>query len=321
MFGGGRIGLMGALADEGLARGGEVIGVIPRHLVEREVAHRSLTELHVVATMHERKALMAQLADAFVALPGGIGTLEELIEMLTWAQLGLHAKPCGLLNVDGYYDALLAFLDHAVDEGFIVGGYDALLAVAAQPAALLDELDQRAGAGAGAASPALAALAAFPGLATSPALPAADEIRPAHAGEAAALTALAWRSKAHWGYDAEFMAVLKPLLTVTEQDLSTSCVNVMDAAGEPIGWYRLTGTPPRGELEDLWLEPASIGRGAGRRLFEHALHTASELGFRALTIEADPNAEGFYRAVGATRIGDRRSPSGRTLPLLEVQTQ
>ena len=145
VFGGGRIGLMGALADEALARGGEVIGVIPQHLVEREVAHRSLTELHVVATMHERKALMAQLADAFIALPGGIGTLEELIEMVTWAQLGLHAKPCGLLNVDGYYDSLLAFLEHAVDEGFIGRGYDELLAVAAQPAALLDELDRRAG--------------------------------------------------------------------------------------------------------------------------------------------------------------------------------
>jgi uncharacterized protein (TIGR00730 family) len=152
VFGGGRIGLMGALADEALARGGEVIGVIPRKLVEREVAHRSLTELHVVATMHERKALMAQLADAFVALPGGIGTLEELIEMLTWAQLGLHAKPCGLLNVDGYYDALLAFLDHGVEEGFIGGGYEELLAVASQPAALLDELDRRADAGASAAS-------------------------------------------------------------------------------------------------------------------------------------------------------------------------
>jgi len=126
VFGGGRIGLMGALADEALARGGEVIGVIPQHLVER-------------------KALMAQLADAFIALPGGIGTLEELIEMVTWAQLGLHAKPCGLLNVDGYYDSLLAFLEHAVDEGFIGRGYDELLAVAAQPAALLDELDRRAG--------------------------------------------------------------------------------------------------------------------------------------------------------------------------------
>jgi uncharacterized protein (TIGR00730 family) len=130
VFGGSRAGLMGALADEALARGGEVIGVIPRYLVEREVAHRSLTDLHVVGTMHERKALMAELADAFVALPGGIGTLEELVEMLTWAQLGLHAKPIGIVNVDGYYDNLLAFLQHAVGEGFL-------------SPTLLDELDQR----------------------------------------------------------------------------------------------------------------------------------------------------------------------------------
>ena len=110
VFGGSQTGLMGVLADEALARGGEVIGVIPRQLMEREIAHRSLTELHVVATMHERKALMAQLAEAFIALPGGIGTLEELVEMLTWAQLGLHAKPIGIVNVDGYFDSLLAFL-------------------------------------------------------------------------------------------------------------------------------------------------------------------------------------------------------------------
>jgi uncharacterized protein (TIGR00730 family) len=144
VFGGSRAGLMGALADEALARGGEVIGVIPRYLVEREVAHRSLTDLHVVATMHERKALMAELADAFVALPGGIGTLEELVEMLTWAQLGLHAKPIGIVNVDGYYDNLLAFLQHAVGEGFLSPATRERLVVESDPAALLDELDQRA---------------------------------------------------------------------------------------------------------------------------------------------------------------------------------
>jgi uncharacterized protein (TIGR00730 family) len=144
VFGGGRVGLMGALADEALARGGEVIGVIPRYLVEREVAHRSLTELHVVATMHERKAMMAELADAFVALPGGIGTLEELVEMLTWAQLGLHAKPIGIVNVDGYYDNLLAFLADAVGEGFLTPANRELLTVRSDPEALLNELDRRA---------------------------------------------------------------------------------------------------------------------------------------------------------------------------------
>jgi uncharacterized protein (TIGR00730 family) len=147
VFGGGRIGLMGVLADQALALGGEVIGVIPRHLMEREVAHASLTDLHVVATMHERKALMAQLAEAFVALPGGIGTLEELVEMLTWAQLGLHAKPIGLVNVDGYYDSLLAFLGHAVGEGFLTPAHRELLAVSSDPDQLLDELDRRASAG------------------------------------------------------------------------------------------------------------------------------------------------------------------------------
>ena len=142
---------MGAVADEALARGGEVIGVIPRYLVEREVAHGALTDLHVVATMHERKALMAELADAFVALPGGIGTLEELVEMLTWAQLGLHGKPVGIVNVDGYYDSLLAFLAHAVDEGFLSPTTRERLAVRSDPEALLDELDRS-----------VEALAAFP---------------------------------------------------------------------------------------------------------------------------------------------------------------
>jgi uncharacterized protein (TIGR00730 family) len=145
VFGGSQTGLMGVLADEALAHGGEVIGVIPRQLMEREIAHRSLTDLHVVATMHERKALMAELADAFVALPGGIGTLEELVEMLTWAQLGLHAKPIGVVNVDGYFDSLLAFLRHAVDEGFVSAANSALLAVESDPETLLDELERRAG--------------------------------------------------------------------------------------------------------------------------------------------------------------------------------
>lgn len=143
VYGGGHIGLMGTLADAALADGGEVIGVIPRHLTEREAAHPALTELRVVASMHERKALMAQLSDRFVALPGGIGTLEELIEMLTWAQLGLHAKPCGVLNVDGYYDGLLAFLDHGVAEGFLAPAHRAYLSVADEPAALLAALQRR----------------------------------------------------------------------------------------------------------------------------------------------------------------------------------
>jgi GNAT superfamily N-acetyltransferase len=148
---------------------------------------------------------------------------------------------------------------------------------------------------------------------------ASSEIRPARAGEAAALTSLALRSKGHWGYDEAFMELLRPILTVTEDDLTVSPVHVLDVAGEPIGWYRLIGTPPRGELEDLWLDPSAIGHGAGRRLLGHALRTACGLGFTELSIEADPNAEGFYLAMGAVRIGERRSPSGRTLPLLEVQ--
>src|ERR1043165_174167 len=109
VYGGGNVGLMGLLADAALSAGGEVIGVIPRHLDAREVAHRGLPDLRVVASMHERKALMADLSDAFIALPGGLGTLEEMFEILTWAQLGLHRKPCGLLNVLGYFDRLLSF--------------------------------------------------------------------------------------------------------------------------------------------------------------------------------------------------------------------
>lgn len=119
VYGGGRLGLMGALADSAIAGGGHVIGVIPNALVEKEVAHQDLTDLRVVASMHERKALMADLADGFIALPGGIGTLEEFFEIWTWGQLGLHRKPFGLLNVGGFFDPLLAFLDQIADRRFL----------------------------------------------------------------------------------------------------------------------------------------------------------------------------------------------------------
>ncbi len=119
VYGGGGIGLMGALADAALASGGDVIGVIPRALADREVAHTGLTKLHIVGSMHERKALMAELSDAFIALPGGFGTLEEFCEVLTWAQLGIHRKPLGLLNIEGYYNHLLRMFDHAVAEKFV----------------------------------------------------------------------------------------------------------------------------------------------------------------------------------------------------------
>jgi uncharacterized protein (TIGR00730 family) len=140
VYGGGRVGLMGVLADTALAAGGEVIGVMPQALVDREIAHEGLTELRVVASMHERKALMAELSDAFVAVPGGIGTLEELIEIYTWSQLGIHAKPCGVLNVAGYYDHLAAFLDHAVAAGFLKAEHRAVLSVASEPGELLERL-------------------------------------------------------------------------------------------------------------------------------------------------------------------------------------
>ncbi|MBU6308977.1 MAG: TIGR00730 family Rossman fold protein [Planctomycetes bacterium] len=119
VYGGGRIGLMGALADAATAAGGEVIGVIPRSLLDKEVGHQGLSRLHVVASMHDRKALMAELSDGFIALPGGIGTLEEFFEIWTWAQLGLHHKPFGLLNVAGFFDPLLAFLDELADHRFL----------------------------------------------------------------------------------------------------------------------------------------------------------------------------------------------------------
>lgn len=140
VYGGASVGLMGVLADTVLAEGGEVIGVIPRHLVDREIAHPAVGDMRVVATMHERKALMAELGDAFVALPGGAGTLEELFEAWTWAQLGLHAKPCGVLNVEGYFDSLLRLIGHTVDEGFVRAEYAAMLITEAEPSALLDRL-------------------------------------------------------------------------------------------------------------------------------------------------------------------------------------
>lgn len=141
VYGGGGVGLMGVLAEAAAGSGGEVIGVIPRALMEREgVAANGLGELRVVGSMHERKALMAELSDAFVALPGGLGTLEELFETLTWAQLGLHAKPCGLLDAGGYYRPLVALLDHAVDEGFVRPEHRALLVVGDRPEELLDRL-------------------------------------------------------------------------------------------------------------------------------------------------------------------------------------
>lgn len=141
VYGGGSVGLMGAVADAALAAGGEVVGVIPRALQLRELAHGGLTHLHVVGSMHERKAKMAELAQGFVALPGGMGTLEELAEILTWAQLGLHARPVGLLDVAGYYAPLVSFLDRAVQEGFVRPEHRRLLTVAGDPTALLDRFD------------------------------------------------------------------------------------------------------------------------------------------------------------------------------------
>ncbi len=137
VYGGSRAGLMGVVADATLAAGGTVMGVIPHSLVEREVAHNGLTELRVVSTMHQRKQAMAEAADAFVALPGGIGTLEELFEVWTWRQLGYHDKPVGLLNVAGYYDALLGFMDHCSSSGFVNLAQRELLEVADSPEDLL----------------------------------------------------------------------------------------------------------------------------------------------------------------------------------------
>jgi uncharacterized protein (TIGR00730 family) len=142
VYGGGNVGLMGVIADALLGAGGEVQGVMPEHLVAREVGHKGLTKLHVVRSMHERKALMADLSDAFVALPGGFGTLEEFCEVVTWTQLGLHAKPCGILNVLGFYSSLLRMFDHAVEERFLKPENRALVLARDKPAELLKALEQ-----------------------------------------------------------------------------------------------------------------------------------------------------------------------------------
>ena len=140
VYGGGNVGLMGQVADAVMAAGEQVVGVIPRALAERELAHQDLTELIIVEDMHERKAIMAQRSVAFVALPGGYGTLEELFEVTAWAQLGFHQKPIALLNTDGYFDHLLAFLNHATDEGFLKKQHRGLLYVESDPATLADVL-------------------------------------------------------------------------------------------------------------------------------------------------------------------------------------
>jgi uncharacterized protein (TIGR00730 family) len=140
VYGGARVGLMGALADAALAGGGTVIGVIPSRLVDHEIAHAGITKLHVVETMHERKSLMAELSDAVIALPGGSGTLDELFELFTWKQLGLHRKPIGLLDVAGYWQPMLAFLEHAVNERFLREEYLESLLVGRTADALLDRL-------------------------------------------------------------------------------------------------------------------------------------------------------------------------------------
>jgi len=140
VYGGASVGIMGTVADEVLRLGGKVVGVIPEALMRKELAHAGLTELHVTPTMHARKTLMAELADGFVALPGGIGTMEEIFEIWTWGQLGFHRKPCGLLNAAGYYDSLIAFLDHATREQFVRPDQRRMLVVESEPSALLDRL-------------------------------------------------------------------------------------------------------------------------------------------------------------------------------------
>ncbi|MHA7684981.1 LOG family protein [Cupriavidus sp. PET2-C1] len=140
VYGGGNVGLMGIIADTVLEHGGTVVGIIPEALMQKEVGHRGLTELHIVGNMHERKQMMADRADAFIAMPGGVGTFEELFETFTWLQLGYHDKPVGLLNVGGFYDGMLGFLAHAVQEGFLKRVHAELLHVADTPAALLEQL-------------------------------------------------------------------------------------------------------------------------------------------------------------------------------------
>jgi uncharacterized protein (TIGR00730 family) len=142
VYGGADVGLMKVVADTAMAVGGQVTGVMPDALIAREIGHRSVTELRIVSSMHERKALMAELSDGFVALPGGFGTIEEIVEIATWAQLGLHTKPLGLLDVAGYYELLVGFFDRAVDEGFVRGRHREMLLVAEDPDALLDAFEQ-----------------------------------------------------------------------------------------------------------------------------------------------------------------------------------
>lgn len=142
VYGGGNVGLMGAVADSVLAAGGKVIGVIPQALFDKEVAHTGLGDLRVVSSMHERKSLMADLADAFIALPGGLGTLEEFCEVATWTQLGFHRKACGLLNIEGFFDGLLSFLNHATQEKFIRPEHRSIVLVGETPGELIQKLSQ-----------------------------------------------------------------------------------------------------------------------------------------------------------------------------------
>lgn len=142
VYGGGNVGLMGIIADEVLRCGGEAVGIIPEALMKKEIGHMGLTELHIVSSMHERKQMMADRSDAFIAMPGGVGTYEELFETFTWLQLGYHSKPIGLLNVNGFYDGLLGFLQHAADEGFLRANHAAMLQVSTDPADLVEQLTQ-----------------------------------------------------------------------------------------------------------------------------------------------------------------------------------
>ncbi|HKG23831.1 MAG TPA: TIGR00730 family Rossman fold protein [Blastocatellia bacterium] len=141
VYGGARCGLMGAVANAAIENGGEVIGVIPEALIEKEIAHVGVSDLRIVGSMHERKMLMSDLADAFIAMPGGMGTVEEFCEILTWAQLGLHKKPCGLLNVEDYYHHLISFLDHAVAERFVKPEHRSLLVIDEEPQRLIERLE------------------------------------------------------------------------------------------------------------------------------------------------------------------------------------
>jgi uncharacterized protein (TIGR00730 family) len=142
VYGGARVGLMGEIASTVIRAEGKVIGVIPKDLVEKEVAHNNLSELRVVGSMHERKSLMAELSDGFIALPGGFGTIEEIFEVITWAQLSFHDKPCGFLNINGYYDHLIKFLDHSVEENFIVPEHRSMIIIDENPDSLLDKFSK-----------------------------------------------------------------------------------------------------------------------------------------------------------------------------------